>query len=228
MSCARTSRRRPRGRAGTVFGKPHFRLALSFLAVAGLTRAMPATAQPITSSPAGSSPGAPPPLAHLPPASARAARRRRILPPVPSGPFGLPNPLTPPNALPNGITLAAGRAAALFARPVVPGSRDHPAPAVQSERPGDPGPTLRLDRRAADRQCQLSPRPTGPRPPKPSLIPGVSISADTPRLKGVLERPGGGRCLYARPAIWTRYSATSTRRAPGPSCLTGYSSMAPA
>jgi len=92
MICARKNRHRPRGPAGTVLGRPHFRLTLSFLVIAGLMPVMPVDAQPVT----GSSPGG----------GITTGGGPDILPPVPSGPFGLPNPLAPPDALPGGITPA--------------------------------------------------------------------------------------------------------------------------
>ena len=177
MSCARKNRHRPRGPAGTVLGKPHFRLTLSFLVIAGLTPAVPVDAQPVT----GSSPGGGVPAGTGP----------DVLPPVSSGPFGLPNPLAPPNALPNGITPAEpAQPASSLALPE-PGAGittlqqyDPNAPAVLIQ------PYLSVGERFTDNvNFTHSDRIAAA---ETSLIPAVSISADTPRLRGVLSAQAYG------------------------------------
>jgi hypothetical protein len=177
MSCARKNRHRPRGPAGTVLGKPHFRLTLSFLVIAGLTPAMPVDAQPVT----GSSPGGGVPAGIGP----------DVLPPVSSGPFGLPNPLAPPDALPNGITpVTPTQPASSLALPE-PGAGlttlqqyDPNAPAVLIQ------PYLSVGERFTDNvNFTHSDRIAAA---ETSLGPGVSISADTPRLRGVLSAQAYG------------------------------------
>jgi hypothetical protein len=177
MSCARKIRHRPRGPAGTVLGKPHFRLTLSFLVIAGLAPAMPVDAQPVT----GSSPGGGIPAGTGP----------DFLPPVSSGPFGLPNPLAPPNALPNGITpVGPAQPPSSLALPE-PGAGlttlqqyDPNAPAILIQ------PFLSVGERFTDNvNFSHSDRIAAA---ETSLIPAISISADTPRLRGVLSAQAAG------------------------------------
>ena len=180
MSCARNNRHRPRGPAGTVFGKPHFRLTLSFLVIAGLTPAVPVEAQPVT----GSSPGGGVPAGTGP----------DVLPPVSSGPFGLPNPLAPPDALPNGITPAEP------AQPASPLALPEPGAGISTLQLYDPNapailiqPYLSVGERFIDNvNFTHSDRIAAA---ETSLIPAVSISADTPRLRGVLSAQAYGN-LY--------------------------------
>jgi hypothetical protein len=177
MSCARKSWRRPRGPAGTVFDKPHFRLTLSFLVIAGLTPAIPADAQPVTgTSSGGGVPGGGVPTGAGP----------NILPPVPSGPFGLPNPLAPPNALPNGVTPAAPAAPSSALALPQPGAGittlqlyDPNAPAVLIQSYASVGETLydNVNYTATNHVAAA----------ETTLSPGVSISADTARFQGVLS-----------------------------------------
>ena len=165
MSCARISLRQPKT-PGAVF-EPHFRLALSFLVVASLIRAIPAAAQPVTPSPpAGIAPD--------------------ILPPAPSGPFGLPNPLTPPNALPSGIAPAAPLGPADSLALPAPGAGittlqqyDPNAPAILVQ------PTLGVGATFYDNVNFTHSNRTAAA--EASVYPGVSMSADTPRLQGVLS-----------------------------------------
>ncbi|HEV2100141.1 MAG TPA: hypothetical protein VGR45_14610 [Stellaceae bacterium] len=167
MSCARKSPRQPRGFAGTVYGKPHYRLALSFLVVAGLTRAMPGAAQPMIPAPPG-------------------AIAPDILPPAPSGPFGLPNPLTPPSALPSGYIPASPQQPADTLALPTPGAgittlqQYNPnAPAVLINPTAAVGLNLydNVNFTHSDRTAAAEVR----------LVPGISMSADTPRLQGVLS-----------------------------------------
>ena len=177
MSCARKNRHRPRGPAGTVLGKPHFRLTLSFLVIAGLTPAMPVDAQPVT----GSSPGGGVPAGTGP----------DVLPPVSSGPFGLPNPLAPPNSLPNGITPAEPT------QPASPLALPEPGAGLTTLQQYDPNapavliqPYLSVGERFTDNvNFTHSDRIAAA---ETSLVPAVSISADTPRLRGVLSAQASG------------------------------------
>lgn len=177
MSCARKNRHRPRGPAVTVLGKPHFRLTLSFLVIAGLTPAMPVDAQPVTgSSPSGGVP---------------AGTGPDVLPPVSSGPFGLPNPLAPPNTLPNSITPAEP------AQPVSPLGLPEPGAGINTLQLYDPNapailiqPYLSVGERFTDNvEFTHTDRIAAA---ETSVIPAVSISADTPRLRGVLSAQGSG------------------------------------
>jgi hypothetical protein len=141
---------------------------------------MPADAQPVTGSSAGggfTTGGGP-----------------DILPPVPSGPFGLPNPLAPPDALPGGITPAEPTQPASSLALPEPGAGivtlqqyDPNAPAVLIQ------PYLSVGERITDNvNFTHSDRIAAA---ETSLIPGVSISADTPRLRGVLSASASGN-LY--------------------------------
>jgi hypothetical protein len=177
MSCARKSRRRPKGPAATVLGKPHFRLTLSFLVIAGLVPVIPADAQPMTgSSPAGGVSGGGVPAGTGP----------GVLPPVSSGPFGLPSPLAPPNALPNGIPPPAPTQSPSSLALPRPGTGittlqlyDPNAPAILIQPTASVGETLydNVNYTHSNRTAAAETR----------LIPGVSISADTPRLQGVMS-----------------------------------------
>jgi len=117
-----------------------------------------------------------------------------ILPPPPSGPFGLPNPLTPPNALPSGA------AAAAVAQPVSPFGLPPPGAGITTLQLYDPNaPALliqpyvsggvrgtdNVNYTATNRQAAA----------EFILGPGVSISADTPRFQGVLSGTASGN-LY--------------------------------
>ena len=177
MSCARKNRHRPRGPAGTVLGKPHFRLTLSFLVIAGLTPAMPVDAQLVP----GSSPGGGVPAGTGP----------DVLPPVSSGPFGLPNPLAPPNSLPNGITPAEPTQPTSALALPEPGAG---ITTLQQNNPNAPAvliqPYLSAGERFTDNvNFTHSDRIAAA---ETSLIPAVSISADTPRLRGVLSAQASG------------------------------------
>ncbi len=186
MNCARKNRRRVRGVAGTVSGKLYFRLTPSFLVIAGLTSAMPADAQPVTgSSPAGGVSGGASAGA-VSGGGVPAGTGPDILPPVPSGPFGLPSPLAPPTALPSGITPATPTQNPSSLALPSPGSGittlqlyDPNAPAVLIQ------PTMGVGETLYDNVNFLhSPRTAAA---ETSFIPGVSISADTPRLQGVMS-----------------------------------------
>ncbi len=164
---------------------------LLLLAIAGLTRAVPATAQPTTgtaptgTTPTGTTPTGLAPTGLAPTGLAPSGLVPTILPPVPSGPFGLPNPLTPPNALPNGIAPAAAQQPAYSLALPSPGAGittlqqyDPNAPAVLIQ------PTLSLGETLTDNVFYSSTDRTAAA--ETLLIPGVSVSADTPRLQGVM------------------------------------------
>lgn len=186
MNCARTRRRRPRGLAGAVSATARLRLGFFFLLIAALTRALPSEAQPVNGTDSGGAaagglgtggaglsgvgPGAPAP---------------DILPPTPSGPYGLPNPLTPPNALPNGITLPQPQQSPYSLALPVPGAG---ISTLQQYDPNTPAvliqPYVTVGELFTDNALYTSSNRTAAAETR--LLPGVSISADTPRLKGVL------------------------------------------
>ncbi len=176
MSCGRTSRRPPRSAAGGSERRPHLRLTLLLFAVAAAERATPAAAQLATGlSPSGTVPasGAP-----------------SILPPPPSGPFGLPNPLAPPGSLPSGAVAAPAPLTTGLALPQ-PGAGittlqfyDPNAPAVLIQ------PYATVGERFTNNVNYTSTNTTAAA--ETLLIPGVSISADTPRFKGVLSGQAAG------------------------------------
>jgi hypothetical protein len=160
-------RRRVKRPAGGLLRKRHHGLTLLLLVVAGVARTIPAMAQPTTGpAPIGSPPD--------------------ILPPVPSGPFGLPNPLAPPNALPNGITPASPTQPADSLALPPPGAGittlqqyDPNAPAILIQPTASIGETFisNANYTSSDRTAAA----------ETTLSPGISISADTPRLQGVLS-----------------------------------------
>lgn len=192
MNCARTRRRRPKGFAGTVSATARFRLGLSFFLIAGLTRALPSEAQPVTGaasgggSAAGFGSGGVGPLGVGPGGIAP-----DILPPAPSGPFGLPNPLTPPNALPYGITLPQPQQPPYSLGLPIPGAG---ISTLQQYNPNAPAvliqPYATVGERFTDNALYTSSNRTAAA--ETLLTPGVSISADTPRLKGVLSGSAEG------------------------------------
>ncbi len=114
-----------------------------------------------------------------------------ILPPAPSGPFGLPNPLTPPNALPNGITLPEPQQPLYSLALPIPGAG---ISTLQQYNPNTPAvliqPYASVGERFTDNALYTSSNRTAAAETR--LLPGVSISADTPRLKGVFTGTAEG------------------------------------
>ncbi len=114
-----------------------------------------------------------------------------ILPPAPSGPFGLPNPLTPPNALPYGITLPQPQQPPYSLGLPIPGAG---ISTLQQYNPNAPAvliqPYATVGERFTDNALYTSSNRTAAA--ETLLTPGVSISADTPRLKGVLSGSAEG------------------------------------
>lgn len=114
-----------------------------------------------------------------------------VLAPPPTGPFGLPNPLTPPNALPSGVLPTPETAPTPDLGLPAPGAGittlqqyDPNAPAVIIQ------PTATLGVRITDNiNYTATHRTAGV---ETTLIPGISISADTPRFTGVLFGQGEG------------------------------------
>ena len=173
--------RTTRSAAGTSNRKMQFGLTL-LLFGAAVEHAAPAAAQLATGlSPPGTTPesGAP---GTLPPGSAIPT----ILPPPPTGPFGLPNPLAPPNSLPYGVTPPTQAPPPSGLSLPAPGAGittlqayNRNAPAVLIQPTATVGVRLTDNVRytATDRTAAVEGR----------LIPGISVSADTPRFQGVLS-----------------------------------------
>ncbi|MGH7046129.1 MAG: hypothetical protein ACREE2_07030 [Stellaceae bacterium] len=160
-------------------------LTLLLVVAAGLTRAAPAIAHPTNG--AGGS-GLPPssnaPSGLGPPAIPATGIPPEVLPPTPIGPFGLPNPLTPSNAVPSGIAAAPPGQA--------PYSLTLPSPGagittLQQYNPDVPAiliqPTVTVGEILTDNVYYTHSDRTAAA--ETTLAPGVSVSADTPRLRGV-------------------------------------------
>jgi hypothetical protein len=115
-----------------------------------------------------------------------------VLPPLPQGPVGLPSPLAPPNALP-GANLVPGQPLPGQETPPAPYSLALPQPGLgvttlQSYNPNAPAllilPQVTIGERFTDNANYTA---TGRiAAAETRLLPGVTISADTPRLQGVL------------------------------------------
>jgi hypothetical protein len=120
-----------------------------------------------------------------------------ILPPPPTGPFGLPNPLASPNALPSGAIPT------LSTPPTPPLGLPAPGAGITTLQAYDPNapavliqPTATLGERITDNiNYTATHRTAGV---ETMLVPGISISADTPRFTGVLF--GGGAVDIYTPA----------------------------
>jgi uncharacterized protein (PEP-CTERM system associated) len=195
-------------------------IVLLFVA-AGVARSTPLAAQPVTGSaptgptvtgtaPTGAAPGGPVPGVAAPTGTTPAGATPTgatpaavpngtiptgsapdVLPPAPTGAFGLPNPLAPPNALPNGITPAAPSQPPYSLVLPAPGAGITP---LQAYNPNAPAvliqPTATLGETLYDNVNYVpSPRTAAA---ETRLIPGVSISADTPRLQGVMSAQAEG------------------------------------
>jgi uncharacterized protein (PEP-CTERM system associated) len=191
MSCGRTSRRRPRSAAGRGDRHPHLGLTLMLVAVAAVERTTPAAAQLATGP---NPPGTAPATGLSAPGTSPATGAPTIFPPPPTGAFGLPNPLAPPNALPAGPLPVSAAPPPSELGLAAPGSGITP---LQLYNPNAPAvliqPTATIGVRLSDNLFYAAtPRTAGA---ELSLIPGISISADTPRFTGVLSGNGQGN-LY--------------------------------
>jgi hypothetical protein len=185
MSCVGTGRRHPKSPTAGRDRRQHLKLTVLLFAVAAGERATTAAAQltPGLDQPtAGAAPGGP--------TGAPAA-----LPPVSAGPFGLPSPAAPPNTIPTGVTPPPTQLPPPGLTLPVPGAGittlqayDPTAPAVLIQPYASLAETFysNVHYTATDHQFAAG----------TSLIPGVSISADTPRFTGVLSGSVGGT-LYA-------------------------------
>jgi uncharacterized protein (PEP-CTERM system associated) len=182
MSCVGTSRRHPKRQIVGRDRRQHLKLTLLLIVVAASERAATAAAQlaPGLDQPtAGAASGGPTP-----------SGAPTALPPTSSGPFGLPNPSAPPNTIPAGVTPPAQPPPSGLALPA-PGAGittlqayDPAAPAVLIHPYASLAETFysNVFYTANDHQFAAG----------TSLIPGVSISADTPRFTGVLTGSVGG------------------------------------
>jgi uncharacterized protein (PEP-CTERM system associated) len=218
MSCGRTGRHPPRGAGGGRDRRPYLSLPLMLFAVAAVERTTPAAAQLATGlSPSGTTGSSGAPTALPPPSGGFAppspsglgtvpsSGAPTTLPPPPSGPFGLPNPLAPPNALPS-VPLPAAAAPATPALGLpAPGAGittlqlyDPNAPAVLIQ------PRVTIGERLTDNVFYSSTTRTAAA--ETSLIPGASISVDTPRFQGVLSGGAEGD-IYAPSSELNQISA---------------------
>jgi len=155
----------------------HLKLTLLLFAVASVERATTAAAQLV--------PGLTPPTSGAPSGVAPSGGPATLAPPA-SGPFGLPNPLAPPNTLLPGVTPNPAQPPTSGLMLPVPGigittlqAYDPNAPAVVIRPYATIGETFYSNVRytATDHTAAA----------ETSLIPGISISADTPRFTGVLS-----------------------------------------
>lgn len=191
MCCARA---KPRNfAAARAFRQWHFGPTFLFVLIAGVTQAMPAAAQggPETPPAAGGGPAGGGPETPAVTGGAPAVQPALpgggpdILPLVPGGGFGFPNPLNPPTAINNAAPPAAAVAPAspLGLLPlgfgVVP---------LQANDPNAPAYLIRPYASIAETLTDNVHYVHAPRDAAAytNLAPGLSISADTPRLQAVL------------------------------------------
>jgi hypothetical protein len=194
MRCARTNPRSPL--AGCTIRQWHLSLKILFLFLVGMVPATPAAAQaaagPEAPAAAGGPVAAPAPGvgAEAPPGGGPAAALPGVgpdvLPLAPGGGFGFPNPLTPPNAVNNAIPPAAP---ATPANPLGLAPLGFGVVPLQANDPTAPAylirPYVSISETLTDNVHTVhSPRDAAA---YTNLAPGVSISADTPRLQAVLS-----------------------------------------
>jgi hypothetical protein len=186
MHCARTSLRNFPG--ARTFRQWHLGLTFFFVLLAGVTQSLPATAQGGPEVPAAGTGGAAAPAV---PEGGQAQPALPgggpdILPLVPGGGFGFPNPLNPPTAVNNAAPPAAAAApfSPLGLTPlgfgVVPLQANDPTAPAYLIRP-----YASVSETLADNVHYVhSPRDFAA---YTNLAPGLSFSADTPRLQAVLS-----------------------------------------
>jgi hypothetical protein len=175
MRRAQTDLRRSRARSA--FRQSHLCLTLLLLFLAAGTPKMPAAAQESPAAPAAPAGG---------PQAAPSLPGSDILPPPPSGGFGFANPLTPPNAVNAAIPPAAPAAAPV--NPIGLAPLGYGVTPLQANDPNAPAylvrPYVSVAETLSDNLRYLhSPRVAGV---YTNLSPGLSFSADTPRLQAVL------------------------------------------
>jgi len=159
-------------------------LIFFFVLLAGVTQTLPAVAQggpPAAGGPAGGGPEAPTPAGGPP---APAGGGPDILPLVPGGGFGFPNPLNPPTAINNAVPPAA---AAPFS-PLGLAPLGFGVAPLQANDPTAPAYLIRPYASVAETFTDNVHYVHAPRDAAAitTLAPGLSISADTPRLQAVL------------------------------------------
>lgn len=192
MCCARTS---PHNfTAAQALRQSHLGLILLFVLLAGVTRAIPVEAQGGPETPAAGAGGAATPAA---PAGGGAVGGGAvvqpllsgvgpdILPLVPGGGFGFPNPLNPPTAVSNAAPPAAAVA------PTSPLGLSPLGFGVVPLQANDPNAPAYLIRPYASIAETLTDNVHSVHAPRDAaaytnLAPGLSFSADTPRLQAVL------------------------------------------
>jgi len=192
MCCARASRRN--FGAARAFRQWHLDMTSLFVLLAGVTQAMPAAAQGGREPPpaAGGGPAGGGPETQAVTGGAPAVQPAPflggpdILPLVPGGGFGFPNPLNPPTAVNN----AAPPVAAIA--PVSPFGLSPLGFGVVPLQANDPTAPAYLIRPYAYISETLTDNVHQVHAPRDAaaytnLAPGVSISADTPRLQAVLS-----------------------------------------
>ena len=180
MSCGRTSRRPPRRAARGRDRRPYLSLPLMLFAVAALERTTPAAAQLATGLPPTGNTcrraGRPPSCRRRPPARSDCPTRWRRLTRCLPGP--LPAAAAPPPTPELGLPAPGAGITTLQLY-------DPNAPAVLIQ------PYATIGERLTDNVNYTSTN-RQPQTPKPRLIPGISVSADTPRFQGVLSGPVEG------------------------------------
>jgi hypothetical protein len=195
MCCARTSLRNFTD--ARAFRQWHPGLTFLFLSLAGAAQAIPAAAQGVPEAPGAGSGGvaapgagaggttAPAAPASSQPQPAMPGGGPDILPLVPGGGFGFANPLTPPNAVNNAIP---PRAPAVPANPLGLAPLGIGVVPLQEFDPNAPALLIRPYAAISETLTDNVHNVHSPRDPAAytNLAPGLSISADTPRLQAVL------------------------------------------
>jgi hypothetical protein len=169
-------------------------LLLLLLLLAAGAAVMPAAAQESPAAPAASAGGSP---------AAPTLPGSDILPPPPSGGFGFPNPLTPPNAVNAAVPAAAP---AVSANPMGLAPLGYGVTTLQANDPNAPAylirPYVSVSETLSDNLRFLhTPRVAGV---YTNLSPGLSFSADTPRLQAVLT--GNVNAYFYEPASDLNYT----------------------
>lgn len=191
MRCTRASP--PNFTAARAFRQWHLGLTFFFLLLGGITRAIPAAAQgaPETPSTAGGGPASGGPEAPTVTGGAPAVQPAPpgagpdMLPLVPGGGFGFANPLNPPTAVNNVAPPVATIAPTSPLGLAPPGFGVVP---LQANEPNAPAYLIRPYASVSETLTDNVHYVHSPRDDAAytNLAPGVSISADTPRLQAVL------------------------------------------
>jgi len=189
MCCARTS---PRNfTAACAFRQLNIGLTFLFVLLASVTRTIPASAQggpetpPAAGGVSGGGAGTPAVTGGAP--AAPVGGGPEILPLVPGGGFGFPNPLNPPNAVSNAPPpIGAGGA---LANPLGLTPLGFGVVPLQANDPEAPAYLIRAYASIAETLTDNVNYAHSPRDAAAitNLSPGLSISADTPRLQAVLS-----------------------------------------